>query len=126
MQVTEQRFGNAVLLLVSGRVDRDTAEAFSAALQLHLNNCKIGGDVLLLDFAGVQYISSMGFQVLLRAQRMAKTQGGSFAVAALQGGVKAVFNTANFGSVIRCHESVDKALSEMSYSAYTIYRQQGT
>ena len=126
MQVTEQRFGNALLLRVSGRIDRDTADAFSAALQPHLNNCKTGGDVLLLDIAGVQYISSLGIQVLLRAQRMAKTQSGSFAVAALQGGVKAVFDTANFASAIRCYESVDKALSEMSYSAYTIYKQQST
>ena len=124
MQVTEQRFGNALLLLVSGRLDRDTADAFSVALQPHLNNCKTGGNILLLDFSGVQYISSMGFQVLLRTQRMAKTQSGSFAIAAPQGGVKAVFDTANFASVIRCYESVDKALSEMSYSAYTIYRQQ--
>ena len=124
MQVTERRFGNALLLLVSGRLDRDTAEAFSAALQPHLNNCRIGGDALLLDFAGVQYISSLGMQVLLRAQRMAKTQRGSFAIAAAQGGVKAVFDTANFASVIGCYESVDKALSEMSYSAYTIYKQQ--
>ena len=125
MHVTEQRFGNALLLLVSGRIDGDTADAFSAALQPHLNNCKIGGDVLLLDFADVEYISSLGFQVLLRAQRMTKTQSGSFAIATPQGGVKAVFDTANFANVIRCYESVDKALSEMSYSAYIIYKQQG-
>ncbi len=125
MQVTEQRFGNALLLLVSGRLDRDTADVFSASLQPHLDNCKTGGNVLLLDFAGVQYISSLGFQVLLRAQRMATTQGGAFAVAALQGNAKSVFETANFAKVIRCHESVDKALCEMSYAAYTVYKQQG-
>ena len=33
--------------------------------------------------------------------------------------------TANFAKVIRCHESVDKALCEMSYAAYTVYKQQG-
>ena len=125
MQVTEQRFGNAMLLAVSGRLDRETADLFSASLQPHLDNCKTGGDVLLLDFAGVQYISSLGLQVLLRALRMTKMQGGAFAVAALQGGAKSVFETANFAKVIRCHESVDKALSEMSYSAYTVYKQQG-
>ena len=79
---------------------------------------------LMLDFAGVEYISSMGFQVLLRAQRLIKTQGGSFALASLQGAAKSVFETANFGRVIRCHETVKAALTEMSYSAFTVYQQQ--
>ena len=43
MQVTEQRFGNALLLAVSGRLDRETADLFSASLQPHLDNCKTGG-----------------------------------------------------------------------------------
>ena len=124
MQVTEQRYGNALLLLVAGRLDRDTADILRDALEPHLENCKPGGHVLLLDFAGVEYISSMGFQVLLRAQRLIKTQGGSFALASLQGAAKSVFETANFGRVIRCHETVKAALTEMSYSAFTVYQQQ--
>ena len=126
MQVTEQHYGNALLLSLAGRLDRDTADSFSAALEPHLKNCKPGGHVLLLVFAGVEYISSIGFQVLLRAQRLVKTQSGSIAVAALQGGAKAVFESANFARVIRCHETVDSALSEMSYAALTAYQQRGT
>jgi anti-anti-sigma factor len=125
MQFTEQRFGNALLLKITGRIDRDSSDSFNAALQPHLENCKIGGNVLLLDFSAVQYMSTLGFQVLLRAQQWAKKQSGSFAVAALQGGVKDVFTTANFAKVIRYYESVETALAEMSYSAYTAYTQAG-
>ena len=126
MQVTEQRYGNALLLQVTGRVDRDTADAFNASLQPHLDQCKPGGHVLLLDFSAVQYISSIGFQALLHAQRLVKTQGGAFAVAALQASVKSIFDTANFSAVVRVHDSVEKALSEMSHSAYTLFKQQRT
>lgn len=124
MQVTEQRYGNALLLVVAGRLDRDTADILRDALEPHLENCKPGGHVLLLDFAGVDYISSLGFQVLLRAQRLIKTHGGSFALASLQGAAKSVFATANFGKVIRSYESVTEALTEMSYSAFAVFKQQ--
>ena len=80
--------------------------------------------MLVLDFANVEYMSSLGFQALLRAQRVCKTQVGSFAVAALHSAVKAVFDTANFAAVIRNYESVEKALAEMSYAAHTVYLQQ--
>lgn len=123
MQVTEQRFDNALLLKVSGRIDRDTADEFKASLQPHLEKCRLGGDVLLLDFSDLQYISSLGFQVLLLAQRKAKTQSGSFGIAALQPAVKSVLDVANFAKVIRCHENVEKALAVMSHSAHTAYLQ---
>ena len=125
MQLTEQRFGNALLLKLSGRIDRDTADEFKTALQPHLDNCKGGGHVLLLDFSDLQYISSLGFQALLLAHRKAKTQNGLFAIAALQPAVKSVFDTANFAGVIRRYETVEKALAEMSHSAHAAYMQQG-
>ncbi|MGQ0524355.1 MAG: STAS domain-containing protein [Betaproteobacteria bacterium] len=123
MQVTEHRFANALLLKVSGRIDRDTADTFKSALEPHLQRCRVGGDVLLLDFSDLQYISSLGFQVLLLAQRKAKTQSGSFGVAALQPAVKTVFDVANLAKVIRCHDTVELALAEMSHTARIAYMQ---
>lgn len=123
MQVTEQRFDNALLLKISGRIDRDTADDFKAALQPHLEKCRVGGDVVLLDFSDLQYISSLGFQVLILAQRKARAQNGSFGVAALQPAVKSVFDIANLAGVIRCHETVEKALAEMSHRAHVAYTQ---
>jgi anti-anti-sigma factor len=123
MQFTEQRFDNALLFKVSGRIDRDTADEFMTTLQPHLERCRLDGEVLILDFSDLQYISSLGLQVLVLAQRKAKTQNGSFGVAALQPTVKSVFDVANFAGVIRCHDSVERALAVMSHSAHAAYTQ---
>ena len=123
MQFSEQRFDNALLLKVSGRLDRDTADEFKATLLPHVEKCRLGGDVLLLDFSDLEYVSSLGFQVLLLAQQKAKAQSGSFGVAALQPAVKSVLDVANFARVIRCFESVENALGVMSHSAHTAYLQ---
>jgi len=121
MQLTEERIGNALLLKASGRLDSATADTFKAALQPYLEQCKPGGHVIVLDFSAIEYVSSMGFQVLLVAQNRAKTQHGSIAVAALQPGVKAVFEIANFSRAIRCFDSVRDAIAELSPSALASY-----
>jgi anti-sigma B factor antagonist/stage II sporulation protein AA (anti-sigma F factor antagonist) len=123
MQLIEQRVGDALLLKASGRIDRATAETFKTALQPYLEQCKPGGHVIVLDFSAIDYISSMGFQVLLVAQRRAKTQYGVIAIAALQPGVKAIFEVANFASVVRCFGSVRDALAELSPAALASYTQ---
>jgi hypothetical protein len=50
MRFTEQRFDNALLFKVSGRIDRDTADEFMTTLQPHLDR-EVGFDVA--NFAGV-------------------------------------------------------------------------
>ncbi|MDO8597618.1 MAG: STAS domain-containing protein [Sulfuricaulis sp.] len=121
MQLSEERLGDACLLKASGRIDRAAVESFRTALQPYLEQCKPGGHVIVLDLSAIDYISSLGFQVLLVAQRRAKAQYGSIAIAALQPGVKAIFEVANFGNVIRCFESVRDALAVLSHSALASY-----
>ena len=121
MQLIEERVGDALLLKASGRIDRTTADSFKAALQPHLEQCKLGGHIIVLDFSAIDYISSVGFQVLLVAQKRAKAQYGVIALAALQPGVKAIFEIANFSKVIRCYDSVRIALAELSPAALASY-----
>jgi anti-anti-sigma factor len=123
MQLIEERIGEALLLKASGRIDRATADPFKTALQPHLEQCKPGGPVIVLDFSAIEYISSVGFQVLLVAQKRAKAQYGVIAIAALQPGVKAIFEIANFSKVIRCYDSVRDALAELSPSSLASYTQ---
>lgn len=123
MELNEQRVGNALLLKPKGRIDHASADAFKTALLPYLEQCKVGGDVLVLDFSAIEYISSIGFQVLLLAQRKARGQLGKLAVAALQPAVRSTFEIANFAGVIRNFESVRDALHELSWSAFSTYSQ---
>ena len=122
MQLTEQRVGDALLLKASGRIDHATAESFRKALQPYLEQCR-QGDALVLDLSEIEYISSVGFQVLLAAQRKSKAQQVSLAVAALRPSVKGIFEMANFAKAIRCFDNVRDALAEIAPKSLASYTQ---
>ncbi len=121
MQLTHRRIGNVVILAASGRIDHASADGFKAALQPHLAQCKADGDVVVLDFSGVEYISSVGLRVLMLAAKQAKGQQGSVAVAALQPVVSEIFEISKFTLVVSCFAGVRDALAELAPAALASY-----
>ena len=63
---------NAVALKVSGRLDTITAPTLETAVAEAVAGC----ENLVLDFAGLEYISSAGLRVILKAQKMMAAKGG--------------------------------------------------
>ena len=64
--------GGNVELALSGRLDTVTAPEFEAALDEALP----GATDLVLDLDGLEFISSAGLRLVLRAQKTMNTQGG--------------------------------------------------
>jgi anti-anti-sigma factor len=121
MQLPGRLFGNARVVTVTGRIDHDNAEDFQQALDPHLENCRAGGEVVVLDFAGVNYISSAGFRVLLLAHRQAATQKSVFAVAARQPVVTEIFAISKFDKLVTCYASVRDAIAALAPAALAAY-----
>lgn len=121
MQLTDRRIGNAKVLAASGRIDHASAESFKAALAPHLAQCKAGGDVVVLDFSGVDYISSVGLRVLMLAAKQARSQASAIAVAAPQPVVKEIFEISRFTLVIPCFAGVRDAIAALAPSALASY-----
>ena len=121
MQLTDRRIGNAMVLAALGRIDHASAESFKAALEPHLAQCKAGGDVVVLDFSGVEYISSVGLRILMLAAKQTRSQAGAIAVAALQPVVKEIFEISRFTLVIPCFAGVRDALAALAPSALASY-----
>lgn len=111
MNISDRRIGNTVVLDVSGRIDNDTSEIFRLRLAPFLRACASDGDYLVLDFAGVDYISSVGLRVLMLAAKQAKAQGGTVVLAGLHTVVKEIFEISRFNLVFRCFASVRDALA---------------
>ena len=122
MQLPSQLFGNARVVTITGRIDHDNSEAFQQALAPHLANCKEGGEIVVLDFSGVNYISSAGFRVLLLAQRQAVTQKSTFAVAARQPVVTEIFAISKFDKIVSCYTTVRDAIAAMAPAALAAYQ----
>jgi len=69
MEITVQEFKHCDLITVKGRVDSATAPQLAQALETANENGKYK---LVMDMAGLEYMSSAGFRALLAAQRNCK------------------------------------------------------
>jgi anti-sigma B factor antagonist len=110
VELTERRAGKAVVVAPVGRIDMATAEQLKGRLIPLVSDAAHKGEVIVLDFAGVDYISSAG----LLAAKEAKTSGSKLAVAALQPLVNEIFEISRFNKVLACHTGVDEAIAALS------------
>ena len=114
MTVNQARFADVVVLSVSGRVDHATSEELRNTLTAPLSHCGAGQDSLVLDFAGVDYISSAGLRVLMLAAKQATAQKGFLALAAVQPLVREILEISKFTLVLRTEPSVRDAVRAAS------------
>jgi anti-anti-sigma factor len=121
MRLDHARFADVVVLSPVGRIDHAAAEDLKTALAPHLARCATGQDHVVLDLAGVDYISSAGLRVLMLAAKQAKAQGGYLAVAALRPVVQEILEISKFTLVLRVMPSVRDAVAEASPSALTAF-----
>ncbi|MBP6188780.1 MAG: STAS domain-containing protein [Azonexus sp.] len=109
MNLPTREQAGVLIVSVSGRIDHITSEEFTKSLDPLLDQCTQGHPSILLDFSGVDYISSAGLRVLMMASRRAKAQKGVFAIAALQPMVQEVFAISRFNLIVPCYVSVETA-----------------
>ena len=121
MHISQERYGDALVLTLAGRVDNSTTDGLKAGIDAYISTCRAGGDHLILDFAGVDYISSVGLRVLMLAAKQSREQGGTILVAALQPVVREIFEISRFNLVFACFDSVREALAKVSPAGLAAY-----
>jgi anti-anti-sigma factor len=114
VELSERRAGRAVVLAPAGRIDMGTADQLRERLIPLVAAAGQSGDPVVLDFSGVDYISSAGLRVLMLAAKEARTSGGKIAVAALQPLVNEIFQISRFDKVLPCHVGVDEAVAALA------------
>lgn len=114
MELAQARYADVLVVSVAGRVDHANAEPFKAQLWPHLAGCRAGGEQLVLDLGGIEYISSAGLRVLMLAAREVKAQGGTLVVCGLQPIVREIFEISRFNVVFRVLPDQRRALAELS------------
>lgn len=72
MDIKKTLDGATLTIQLSGRLDTNTAPQLEGEIKTGLT----GVDKLVLDFAGLEYISSAGLRVLLSAQKIMSKRGG--------------------------------------------------
>ena len=107
MELSDKHVDSAAILIVTGRIDMVTSDTFRDRLLAML----AGGLPLVIDFSGVNYISSAGLRALMLGSKQARSAGNKLVVAALQPVVLEIFQISRFDKLLPCHPTVDAALA---------------
>ena len=93
MTINEAHEAGVVVVSPHGRIDSTT----SAILERHLQGLAAAGHTrVVVDFSGVDYISSAGLRVLLALAKRGRDQKGRVALFGLNDSVRQVFELAGF------------------------------
>jgi anti-anti-sigma factor len=117
LELKQSRIADVVVVAASGRVDHANAEPFREQLWPSLASCKAGGDRLVLDLSGLEYISSAGLRVLMLASRDVKSRNGVVLICGLQPIVHEIFEISRFNIVFRVLADRAAALAELRVPA---------
>ena len=95
MTIEKKINGEAVTLIVSGRLDTQTAPELEKELDSVLSGLK----ELTFDFANLEYVSSAGLRVILKAQKAMNAQG-SMKLTGVNDSIMEVFDITGFLDIL--------------------------
>ena len=95
MNIEFQKNNTTLTVLPEGHVDSNSAPRLEAELNARLD----GITSLILDFAGVDYISSAGLRVLLSAQKKMNKQG-SMVIKNVNEEIQEIFEVTGFVDIL--------------------------
>jgi anti-anti-sigma factor len=97
-------------LTVSGRLDGDTTEQFGDVL----NRCiEQGSHKIILDIAGVDYVSSVGLRALMVGAKRVAPLGGKIVICAPHARVLKLLEIAGFTKILTIAGTRDEALERL-------------
>ena len=120
MEIASRRYGDVVVAAPAGRIDHANADGLTAALAPLLEP-GAGVPALLLDFSGVDYISSVGLRVLMMAAKQLRGQQRKLGVAAAKPLVGEIFEMNRFNLILDLSPTVRAGLERMSPAAVAAY-----
>ena len=121
MELTHRAYADVVVVAPAGRLDHTVAEVFERSLLPLLDPAAGSGAGVVLDFARVEYISSVGLRVLLIAGKAARARGARIAVATLRPVVQEIFAISRFNGVVEMFPTVAAAVAAISPAADAAY-----
>lgn len=107
MEITVKQMNRVDLIIVEGRVDSSTAPELGEALEGQLTG---GSKNLVVDLAGVEYMSSAGLRELVAALKRAKAAGGDVCLSQLSDRVKEVMELAGLDSIFEVYDDQVEAV----------------
>ncbi|MCF7793534.1 MAG: STAS domain-containing protein [Candidatus Cloacimonetes bacterium] len=108
MEIKQEKRDDALVMSVIGRLDATTATELEGELipVIQKDRTKI-----ILDFTGLEYISSAGLRVLLLAMKTTKKVAGELIICNMEDHIKEIFDIAGFLPIFKITGTVEEALA---------------
>ena len=107
MDIIEEKQGGINIFKLNGRLDSNTSQGFEKKLFQAISD---GSKTMVVDFKDLDYISSAGLRVILKATKAIKREDGRIMLCSMQDYAKEVFEIAGFDSFLPIVATMDDAL----------------
>jgi anti-anti-sigma factor len=111
MHITEQVSNGVTILSINGRIDTLSGDQFQQKLLATIGDRPVR---LVLDFAQVEYISSIGLRVLIVAAKRVSVVRGKMLFCGMGGLVREVFELAGLTAVAPFYPDREAALAGLA------------
>ncbi len=110
MKFASEIHGTTLVLTVSGRLSSAVADVFEHQIAQALDHKPL---VLLVDFSGLEFITSAGLRILILALKRAKAEGRQIHLCGLSEPVHEVFQVSGLVQIFPIHPGPAEALAAL-------------
>jgi anti-sigma B factor antagonist len=107
MEIIEEKQDAISIFKLNGRLDSNTSQGFEKKIFDAISD---GSKSMIIDFKDLDYISSAGLRVILKATKALNREEGKIMLCAMQDYVKEVFEIAGFDSFLPIVGTMEDAL----------------
>ena len=107
MNIDQEKVGSVLVLKPEARIDSQNSKDFEDGVLSLIDEDKS----ILLDFSGVEYISSACLRTLLTLTKKIKEDGGKIAITSVKENVKQIFKVSGFDTILEIFEDKNQALT---------------
>jgi anti-anti-sigma factor len=111
MEFARTSIGDSVILRPTGRIELTNADGFRDVLLQAVDGA---GEAVILDLAGLDYVSSAGLRSLMIASKAAKGRAVAIGLAAMTPVVKEIMTISRFHLVFPCFDTVRDAVGTLA------------
>lgn len=110
MEIIEEKQSGIDIFKLNGRLDSNTSQELEKKI---VDAIRDGSRKVVIDFEYLDYISSAGLRVILKATKDLKNTEGMIMLCSMQDYVKEVFEIAGFDSFLPIVNNIDEALMRL-------------
>lgn len=107
MNIVEEKNDTVSIFRPNGRLDSNTSQGFE---QKVFDAISDGTKKMVIDFKDIDYISSAGLRVILKATKALARDNGKIMLCDMQDYVKEVFEIAGFDAILPIVPTLNEAL----------------